>query len=66
MIFLGKVESQDSFLCFDGENIILTKSVRRVSTSWKSHLSFYASFKISKVLLGNSKLDLEAESCPPR
>ena len=45
MIFLGKVEAQDSFVCFDGDNIVLTKSVRRVATSWKSHLSFYVSFK---------------------
>ena len=45
MIFLGKVEAQDSFVCFDGGNIVLTKSVRRVATSWKSHLGFYVSFK---------------------
>eukprot|EP00435_Cladocopium_sp_Y103_P042938 s2725_g12.t1 len=45
MLFLGKVETQDSFLCYDGENVVLTKSVRRISTCWKSHLAFYVAFK---------------------
>ena len=43
--FSGKGRKPRLLFCFDGENIILTKSVRRVSTSWKSYLSFYASFK---------------------
>ena len=46
MIFLGKAESQNSFVLFDGEAIVLSKSVRRISsTTWRAHLAYYIWFK---------------------
>ena len=43
-IFLGKIDPQDSYLLHDGHNLVLTRSVRRISTSWKGHLAFYVNF----------------------
>ena len=43
-IFLGKIDPQDSYLLYDGQNWVLTRSVRRISTSWKGHLVFYMNF----------------------
>ena len=43
-IFLGKIDPQDSYLLYDGSNLVLTRSVRRISTSWKGHLAFYMNF----------------------
>ena len=42
--FLGKIDPQDSYLLYDGNNLVLTRSVRRISTSWKGHLAFYVNF----------------------
>eukprot|EP00435_Cladocopium_sp_Y103_P024696 s2951_g6.t1 len=41
MVFLGKAETQNSYVLFDGEAVVLSKSVRRISTTWRSHLAFY-------------------------
>ena len=41
MIFLGKAETQNSYVLFDGEAIVLSKSVRRISTTWRGHLAYY-------------------------
>ena len=43
MICLGKVEN--SFLLYNGENLILARSIRRINTCWKGHLTFYLNFK---------------------
>ena len=40
-LFLGKADTQNSFVLFDGQSIILAKSVRRISTTWRSHLAYY-------------------------
>eukprot|EP00435_Cladocopium_sp_Y103_P012149 s5547_g3.t1 len=41
MLFLGKVEAQDSFLLFDGTSLVLTRSVRRVKSNWVVHMAFF-------------------------
>lgn len=46
MIFLGKVEGQDSYLLYTGSSLILTRSVRRVKTDWISHMAFYKQFNL--------------------
>ena len=43
-VFLGKVDPQDSFLLYDGQSLVLTRSIRRIATSWKGHLAFYVNF----------------------
>ena len=45
VLFLGKIDPQDSYLLFDGSHLILAKSIRRISTSWKGYLPFYVNFK---------------------
>lgn len=44
-LFLGKTEGQDSFVVYDGERILLTKSVRRIGQDWGLSLAFYKEFK---------------------
>ena len=44
VIGLGKTESQDTCVVFTGAAVILTRSVRKVSTNWKCHLGFYFHF----------------------
>ena len=44
-LFLGKTEGQDSFVVYDGDKILLTKSVRRIGQSWGLSLDFYKEFK---------------------
>jgi hypothetical protein len=41
MIFLGKAETQNSYVLFDGQAIVLSRSVRRISTTWRSHMAYY-------------------------
>ena len=41
MFFLGKAETQNSYVLFDGQAIILSKSVRRINTTWRTHLAYY-------------------------
>ena len=41
MLFLGKAETQNSYVLFDGQAIILSKSVRRINTTWRTHLAYY-------------------------
>ena len=43
-IFLGKIDPQDSYLLYDGQKLVLTRIVRRISTSWKGHLAFHVNF----------------------
>eukprot|EP00435_Cladocopium_sp_Y103_P022455 s491_g5.t1 len=46
MVFLGKVEGQDSFLLYDGTSLILTRSVRRVKTNWVVYMAYYKQFNL--------------------
>ena len=46
MLFIGKVEGQDSFLLFDGISLILTRSVRRVRCNWVVYMAFYKEFQL--------------------
>ena len=41
-LFLGKTDGQDSFAVYDGERILLTKSVRRIGQDWDLSLAFYS------------------------
>ena len=38
MLFVGKVDPQDSFILYNGSNLVLVKSVRRIQTDWRGHL----------------------------
>ena len=46
MLFIGKVENQDSFLLFDGTSLILTRSVRRIKCNWVVYMAFYKEFNL--------------------
>lgn len=46
MLFLCKVEGQDSFRLFNGTSLILTRSVRRVRTNWTSHMALGKEFNL--------------------
>ena len=39
MLFVGKVENQDSFLLFNGTSLLLTRPVRRINTDWQTHMT---------------------------
>ena len=41
MLFLGKADIQNSYVAFDGQSILLTRSVRRINTEWRSHMAYY-------------------------
>jgi hypothetical protein len=41
MLFLGKADIQNSYVAFDGQSILLTRSARRINTSWRSHMAHY-------------------------
>jgi hypothetical protein len=43
-LFIGKTENQDAFICFDGEKILLSKSIRRVGQQWGLSLCLYKDF----------------------
>ena len=45
MIFLGKSDPQDIYVLFDGHGLVLTRSIRRISTVWRGHLPFYMNFR---------------------
>ena len=45
MLFVGKVDPQDSFILYNGSNLVLVKSIRRIQTDWRGHLAFYVNFK---------------------
>ena len=40
-LFLGKSEDQNGFVLFDGEAVVLSKNVRRIQTTWRSHMAYY-------------------------
>ena len=40
-LFLGKSEDQNSFVLFDGQAVVLSKNVRRIQTTWRSHMAYY-------------------------
>ena len=62
MIFLGKAETQNSYVLCDGQSIVLSKSVRRINSSWRSHLAYYLH---CRCFLGSIELGLEPESSRP-
>ena len=41
ILFIGKTENQDAFICFDGEKILLSKFIRRVGQQWGKRLCLY-------------------------
>ena len=41
MLFLGKAETQDSYILFDGQSILLSRNIRRINTTWRSHMAYY-------------------------
>ena len=41
VIVLGKTEAQDTYVVFTGQSVMLTRSIRRISTDWKCHLGFF-------------------------
>ena len=41
MLFLGKADTQNSYVLFDGQAIVMSKSVRRITTTWRSHMAYY-------------------------
>ena len=43
-LFLGKTESQDAWVVGDGEQVMLTRSVRRVDRPWPKFLAYYQNF----------------------
>ena len=45
MVFLGKTDPQDTYILFDGHELVLTRSIRRISTVWRGHLPFYMNFR---------------------
>eukprot|EP00435_Cladocopium_sp_Y103_P049113 s1418_g14.t1 len=36
-----KADTQNSYVLFDGQAIVLSRSVRRISTTWRSHMAYY-------------------------
>ena len=44
VIVLGKTEAQDTYVVFTGQSVMLTRSIRRISTDWKCHLGFFLHF----------------------
>ena len=44
VLMLGKTEGQDTFVVYTGSSVMLSRSVRRIQTDWKSHLGFYIHF----------------------
>ena len=44
VLVLGKTEAQDTYIVFTGSAVMLTRSIRRISTDWKCHLGFYFHF----------------------
>ena len=44
MLFIEKTEPHDTRILFDGSVLILTRRVRRIDISWKSHLKYFMNF----------------------
>ena len=45
MVFLGKSDPQDTYILYNGSGLVITRSIRRISTVWRRHLPFYVNFK---------------------
>lgn len=45
MVFLGKSDPQDTYILYNGSGLVITRSIRRISTVWRRHLPFYMNFK---------------------
>jgi hypothetical protein len=44
MLFVRRIEPQDSYLLYDGQMIDWARRARRIAAPWKSHHAFYLSF----------------------
>jgi hypothetical protein len=44
-VFLGNTDPQDTYLLFDGHELVITRSIRRIATAWRGHLAFYINFR---------------------
>ena len=65
VIVLGKTEAQDTNVVFTGRSVMLTRSIRRISTDWKCHLGFSTSMHQrgdSKQVLGGRVGPTRADS----
>ena len=60
MLFLGKADIQNSYVAFDGQSILLTRSARRINTSWRSHMAYYLH---CRCFPGSTRLVLDPEFC---
>ena len=45
MICIGKVESQDSFILYDGNQVRLSRSIGRIVSDWKFYMGFFLNFR---------------------
>jgi hypothetical protein len=41
IFFLGKPATQSSYVLFDGQAIIPSRNVRKINTTWRSHMACY-------------------------
>ena len=63
MFFLGNTDPQDTYLLFDGHELVITRSIRRIATAWRGHLAFYINFRCWS---WEYKTGFGGESCPQR
>ena len=70
MIYLGKVENQDSFLLYNGTSLLLTRSVRRINTDWRTHMKFHLNLNLHswqyKVGFGSRVVPTKKRGVAPR
>ena len=45
MIFVGKTDRQDTYMLFDGHELVTTRSISRIATHWHEHVAFYMNFQ---------------------
>ena len=43
-IFLGKTEGQDAWVVGEGQNVLLTRSVRRIDRPWSKFMTYFRDF----------------------
>ena len=52
----GKTDPQDTYILFDGHELVLTRSIRRISTVWRGHSTLL--HELQMLVCGNIKLHL--------
>ena len=45
MFCVGKVESQDSFILYDGNQVRLSRSIKQIDSDWKLYMGFFLNFR---------------------